>query len=251
MTHDELRADQLRANLDAARERIARAAASAGRSDPVDLVVVTKTFPASDVHILAQLGVTEVGENRDQEARAKRREVESLGDVSLRWHMIGRLQSNKAASVTSWADVVESVDRQSLVTRLAKAAEDSRKEGEDQEGRAPLDVFIQVSLDEPVQPNRGGANPKDVAAIAQAVHAAEPALRLAGVMAVAPHPDTGIDPALAFARLAEVAEEIHARWPHARVISAGMSTDLEAAVAAGATQVRIGGAILGQRPVVQ
>lgn len=242
MTLDQQRADQLRVNLEAARERIARAAESAGRSDLVDLVVVTKTFPASDVRILAELGVTDVGENRDQEASAKRREVESMGGPALRWHMIGRLQSNKTASVASWADVVESVDRQSLVPRLAKAAG---------AGHTPLDVLIQVSLDEPVEPNRGGADPKDVATIAHAVHAAEPALRLAGVMAVAPHPDTGTDPALAFARLAEVAAQIRTTWPHAQVISAGMSTDLEAAVAAGATQVRIGGAILGQRPVVQ
>lgn len=251
MIHDQQRADQLRINLDATRERIARAIESAGRSDRVDLVVVTKTFPASDVHILADLGVTDVGENRDQEARAKRREVESMGGAALRWHMIGRLQSNKAASVATWADVVESVDRHSLVTRLAKAAEDLRQGHEAGAGDAPLDVLIQVSLDEPGQPNRGGANPKDVAALAEAVHAAEPALRLAGVMAVAPHPDTGTEPAQAFARLGEVAAEIRARWPQAQVISAGMSTDLEAAVAAGATQVRIGGAILGQRPAVQ
>jgi len=251
MIHDQQRADQLRINLDATRERIARATESSGRSDRVDLVVVTKTFPASDVHILAELGVTDVGENRDQEARAKRREVEGMGGTALRWHMIGRLQSNKAASVAAWADVVESVDRQSLVTRLAKAAADVRQGHEVGAGDAPLDVLIQVSLDDPVQPNRGGADPKDVAAIAEAVHEAEGGLRLAGVMAVAPHPDTGTDPAVAFARLAEVAAQIRATWPHAQVISAGMSTDLEAAVAAGATQVRIGGAILGQRPAVQ
>lgn len=261
MTSKDQRAEQLRANLAAARERIARAAKAAGRDeqqDPIGLVVVTKTFPASDVRLLAELGVRDVGENRDQEAKAKRAEVEAVvetdvdtdadSDIQLRWHMIGRLQSNKAPSVAGWADVVESVDRVSLVDRLARAAH---------QRAAPLEVLIQVSLDEslepgsPDAPGRGGAAPKDVATIAEAIEAAGPDLHLAGVMAVAPHPDTGIDPAAAFARLAEVAAGVRERWPQARVISAGMSGDLEAAIAAGATQVRIGGAILGQRPAVQ
>ena len=239
MAVDERR-DFLVQRLQEVRERIDRARAAAGRTDDVDLVVVTKTFPASDVDLLADLGVRDVGENRDQEAKAKRAQVTS-GD--LRWHMIGRLQRNKASSVARWADVVESVDRLPLVGALADAAARA--------GRAePLGVLIQVSLDPPEAEDRGGAEPADVSQIACAI-ADRPELELQGVMAVAPHPDTGIDPRAAFRRLADVAARLKRDHPGALTISAGMSEDLEEAVACGATQVRIGGAILGHRPVVQ
>lgn len=115
-----MRREQLKENLAAVRARIDRAKLAAGRTDDVTLVVVTKTFPATDVQVLAELGVRDVGENRDQEAKAKRSEVDA---PDVRWHMIGRLQSNKAASVAQWADVVESVDRESLVPRLAAGAQ--------------------------------------------------------------------------------------------------------------------------------
>lgn len=246
------RFEQLQSRLTNARERIDRAVTAAGRSDTVDLVVVTKTFPASDVEILAELGVRDVGENRDQEARAKRELVTAAG-ASVRWHMIGRLQSNKAASVASWADVVESVDRPILAERLARGAERVRPPGD------PVQVLVQVNLDAGVDPSaapgapgaRSGAHPDDVLDIATAVVEAGPAVQLAGLMAVAPHPDAGIAPDLAFSRLMEVVALVRETYPQARIVSAGMSGDLEAAIAAGATQVRIGGAILGQRPVVQ
>ena len=239
MTVDERR-DFLAQRLQEVRERIDRARTAAGRTDDVDLVVVTKTFPASDVDLLADLGVRDVGENRDQEAKAKRAQVTS-GD--LRWHMIGRLQRNKASSVARWADVVESVDRLPLVGALADAA--ARAERADR-----LGVLIQVSLDPPEAGDRGGAEPADVLQIARAI-AERPELELQGVMAVAPHPDTGIDPLAAFRRLADVAARLKRDHPGALTVSAGMSEDLEEAVACGATQVRIGGAILGQRPSVQ
>lgn len=237
------RRDQIRAGLDSVRARIDAAVRSAGRRDPVRLVVVTKTFPASDVDLLAALGVTDVGENRDQEAAAKR----AAGDAAaqrLRWHMIGQLQRNKARSVAGWADVVESVDRPSLVPALGHAARDA--------GRT-LDVLIQVNLDpEPVD-GRGGARPDDVPALADLV-AGQEALRVAGVMGVAPHPDLlgpSGSPREAFERLARVSERLRQDHPDAREVSAGMSGDLEEAVAAGATQVRIGGAVLGGRPPVE
>lgn len=230
----------LESRLRDVRARIDRARDLAGRSDDVALVVVTKTFPASDVDLLAECGVRDVGENRDQEAKAKR--AESLAQ-DLRWHMIGRLQSNKVASVARWADVVESVDRASLVEPLANAA------GRADRGR-PLEVLIQVSLDPPGADDRGGAPPSEVLDLAGLI-AVHQHLRLDGVMAVAPHPDTGIDPLAAFGQLAEVAGEVRRLYPEARTISAGMSEDLEQAVACGATQVRIGGAILGHRPFVQ
>lgn len=215
----------------------------AGRSDPVNLVVVTKTFPASDVEILASLGVTDVGENRDQEARLKRADVSA--DAALRWHMIGQLQRNKARSVASWADVIESVDRPELVWALQRGAEAA--------GRVP-EVLLQVNLDPAPDPGRGGVSPEGAAGLA-AVVAEQSHLRFRGVMGVAPNPGSapGHQGAAraAFDRLVAVAEGLRAEHPDATVVSAGMSTDLDEAVAAGATQVRVGGAILGARPSVQ
>jgi pyridoxal phosphate enzyme (YggS family) len=237
------RVAEVRAGLADVMARIERARVAAGRADDVALVVVTKTFPSTDVEILASLGVTDVAENRDQEAKAKRLATEMSAPV-LRWHMIGQVQRNKASSVARWADVVESVDRLELVAALGRAAA--------AHGRT-LEILLQVSLDPVVTPGRGGADPADVADLAVAV-ASEPALQLRGVMGVAPFPgadESGEGPGDAFARLHEVSRALQERWPQADRISAGMSGDLEQAVAHGATQVRIGGAVLGQRTYVQ
>ncbi|CAB4688687.1 MAG: YggS family pyridoxal phosphate-dependent enzyme [Actinobacteria bacterium] len=229
------RADQLARRLGEVRARIARACAAAGRADDVTLVVVTKYFPASDVRLLADLGVRDVGENRHQEAEAK---VADCAGLDLRWHFIGALQSNKAAAVAAYADLVESLDRTKLVAALDRGAS--------QRGR-PLDVLLQVSLDPPGSEHRAGVDPADLAALADAV-AATSSLRLRGLMAVAP---LGEEPAGAFARLAEIRAGLVLRHPQATWLSAGMSGDLEEAVAAGATHVRVGSAILGSRPAVQ
>jgi PLP dependent protein len=228
------RREQLAAGLEAVRARIARACDDAGR-DPaeVTLVVVTKFFPASDVRLLAGLGVTDVGENRHQEAAEKSREC---GDLGLRWHFIGGLQSNKAAAVAGYADAVHSVDRAKLVAPLDRGAADRQ-----------VDVLLQVSLDPPGASGRAGADPEDLGALADTVEAAEH-LRLRGLMAVAP---LGEDPAQAFARLAEIRRTFLSQHPGATWLSAGMSNDLEQAVAAGATHVRIGSAVLGSRPRFQ
>ncbi len=227
---------EIRTNLAAVRERIARAADAAGR-DPADvaLVVVTKFFPASDVRLLADLGVSDVGENRHQEAETKAAEC---ADLALRWHFIGGLQSNKAAAVARYADVVESVDRASLVGRLDRGAAEAARE---------VDVLVQVSLDPPGRDNRAGVVPEELAALAAEVDAS-PHLALRGLMAVAP---LGEDPAEAFARLARIRAGFLERHPAANRLSAGMSGDLEAAIAAGATHVRVGSAVLGSRPAVQ
>jgi pyridoxal phosphate enzyme (YggS family) len=229
----EQRRAELAANLGDVRARIDAAAVAAGR-DPaeVTLVVITKTWPASDVALLADLGVTDVGENRDQEARAKHAETAALG---LRWHFVGQLQRNKARSVASYADVIHSVDRVELVHALDRAAADHGRE---------VTVLIQVDLADPPQPHRGGVVPAAVEDLAAEVARAG-SLRLGGVMAVAP---LGADAGAAFARLAEVAERLRTAYPQARIVSAGMSGDLEAAVAAGATHVRVGTAVLGGRP---
>ena len=225
------RRGELAAGLDGVRARIRTAALAAGR-DPaaLTLVVVTKTFPASDVELLAGLGVREVGESRDQEAAAKAR---SCGGLGLRWHFIGRLQSNKARSVAGYAAMVHSVDRQSLVRPLGRGAAAA--------GRI-VDCLVQVSLDG--DPARGGVPVTGLAGLAAAV-AAEEGLRVAGLMAVAP---LGADPSSAFAVLPELSACLVADHPGADVVSAGMSGDLEAAVAHGATHLRVGSAVLGHRP---
>jgi hypothetical protein len=227
------RRDELAAGLDAVRRRIADAATSAGR-DPgeVTLVVVTKLFPASDVRLLAELGVTDVGENRHPEAGEK---AAACADLALRWHYIGGLQSNKASVVASYADVVESVDRVKLVAGLDRGARE--RDGD-------VDVLLQVSLDPPGRPGRSGADADDLAALAAAVRAAD-ALRLRGLMAVAPLDE---DARAAFDRLAEVRAAFLGDQPGATWLSAGMSQDFEAAIEAGATHVRVGSAILGARP---
>jgi pyridoxal phosphate enzyme (YggS family) len=230
------RADEVAANLDVVRRRIATACTGADRpADDVALVVVTKFFPASDVRILADLGVTDVGENRHQEAEVKARDCADLG---LRWHFIGGLQSNKAAAVASYADVVESVDRAKLVGPLSRGAHARGHE---------VDVLLQVSLDPPGADNRSGADPADLADLADRVAEAG-MLRLRGLMAVAP---LGEDPDAAFARLAAIRADFLRDHPDATVLSAGMSGDLEAAVAHGATHVRVGSAVLGPRSAVQ
>jgi PLP dependent protein len=234
------RGAELAERLDRVEQRITVACQAAGRSrTEVALVVVTKTFPAADVRLLAGLGVRDVGESRDQEAAPKAAE---LADLDLSWHFVGRLQSNKAASVAAYASVVQSVDRVSLVAALAKAVERAGQ------ARADLAVLLQLSLDG--DPNRGGLVVGPAPAydglrdLADAV-AGRPGLLLRGVMAVAP---LGEDPAAAFARLGELADVVRRDHPQAAWISAGMSGDLEAAVAAGATHLRVGSAILGSRP---
>jgi len=230
------RRDQLAANLAAVHQRIEAACAAAGRAaDEVHLTVVTKLFPPSDVRLLGELGVTDVAENRHQEAEGKARDA---ADAGVRWHFIGGLQSNKAAAVAGYADVVESVDRLKLIEPLNRGAHDRR---------APVEVLIQVSLDPPGAAGRAGADPVDVLEIAARVEAA-PHLALRGVMGVAP---LGGDPADAFARLREVAEIVADSHPAATWISAGMSGDLEEAIAAGATHVRVGSAVLGERPAIK
>ena len=227
------RAQEVREGLDRVRARIESAAAEVGRAaDEVTLVVVTKFFPAFDVRLLADLGVTHVGENRHQEAVDK---VAECADLSLTWHFVGGLQSNKTAAVAGYADVVESVDRAKLVRGLQRGAHERGRD---------LDVLLQVSLDPPGASGRSGADPGSLDELAAAVDAAG-ALRLRGLMAVAP---PGEDPESAFGRLAEIRRAFLVAHPDATVLSAGMSGDLEAAVRVGATHVRVGSAILGPRP---
>jgi pyridoxal phosphate enzyme (YggS family) len=229
------RRDELAANIADVQRRVAAAAVAVGRdAAEITVVAVTKTWPAADVRLLCGLGITDVGENRDQEAAPKHA---ACRDLPIRWHFVGQVQRNKTRSITSYADVVHSVDRVELVHALDRhAAEHGRR----------IVALVQVALDEPAGVDahgRGGVPPDDVLRMADAV-AEGSALDLGGVMAVAP---LGADPDAAFARLASVAAAVRAAHPGATIVSAGMSGDLEAAVRHGATHVRVGTALLGPR----
>jgi pyridoxal phosphate enzyme (YggS family) len=232
MSQEPGRRDELAANLAEVEGRIAAACAASGRPrEDVQLVVVTKFFPRSDLDLLAGLGVTEIGENREQEASAKL--AEGGTPPGVRTHFIGQLQSKKATAVARWADVVQSVDRDKLVGALARGAETAGRE---------VTALIQVNLDPDAGAGRGGADPSDVPALADRI--AGSSLRLGGLMAVAP---LDADPDAAFERLARLHQPLLADHPRARMLSAGMSGDLEAAVRHGATHLRVGTAILGTR----
>ena len=250
------RTAELAARLDAVRARIRRACEAHGRDDDeVTLVVVTKFFPAQDVLRLARLGVTDIGENRDQEASAKVAELRTLIEAETetdagqsvptmpRVHFIGQIQTNKAGSVARYADVVHSVDRERLARALQRGAQTADR---------TLEVLLQVNLDDAdtdtdtgaSNASRGGVAPADLGALAATVAECD-ALRLRGLMGVAPLDG---DAAQAFAHLAQLSADLRAEHSAADLLSAGMSGDLEAAIAAGATHLRVGSAILGSRP---
>jgi pyridoxal phosphate enzyme (YggS family) len=209
---------------------IADAASAAGRqASDITTIVVTKFHPVALVRELYELGVRDFGENRHQEASAKAQELAEVQDLS--WHFVGQLQSKKARQVAAYADVVHSIDRPALVTALGV------------QSKRPLDCFVQVNLTR--DPARGGVEPDELQPLVQQV-LNTPALRLLGVMAVAP---LGEEPRQAFARLRALSETVTTLAPDADRISAGMSHDYREAIAEGATHLRIGTAITGNRPV--
>ncbi|KAM9862686.1 YggS family pyridoxal phosphate-dependent enzyme [Leucobacter sp. BZR 635] len=222
--------DGLAERLEDVRGGIAAACAAAGRdAGETTLIVVTKFHPASLVRALAELGVTDVGENRHQEAQDKAAE---LADVDVNWHYIGQLQTKKARQAAQYASAIHSIDRARLVDALANV---DRK----------LDVFLQINLTD--DPGRGGAAPSEIESLSEQILSAE-ALNLRGVMAVAPLEEPAAE---AFARLAGYSERVRALAPAATAISAGMTHDYAEAIAAGATHLRIGSAITGNRPLAR
>jgi hypothetical protein len=270
------RESELANALTALRSRLAAAADAAGRNvAEIELLPITKFFPATDVAILLRLGSWAFGESREQEAAAKAGEVARLlslstqegtqggrnavpylpaasvannpaGDPTLpvvRWHMVGQIQRNKARSLAEWAHTAHSVSSTRVVTALdhvvAAALSDGRRED-------PLRVYVQISLDGDV--SRGGvdvSNPGAVDEICAQVEASE-SLELVGLMGV---PPLDWDPDTAFRRLQSEHHRIRWEHPDAAGLSAGMSNDLEAAVKHGSTCVRVGTALLGRRPL--
>jgi PLP dependent protein len=216
--------------LEALRSSIADAAAEAGRNAAeIRLIAVTKFQPAALVRELFELGVRDFGESRHQEARAKAAE---LAHLDLTWHFVGQLQTKKARQVRAYADVIHSVDRVALVDALSDAtnAADVR------------DCFVQLNLTD--DPGRGGVATEDLEPLVERVVAA-PGIRLLGVMAVAP---LGADPRRSFAAVRAASQRVAAIDPEAVWISAGMSGDYREAILEGATHLRIGTAITGNRP---
>ncbi|MFE9095168.1 YggS family pyridoxal phosphate-dependent enzyme [Streptomyces sp. NPDC007264] len=233
------RKQQIAENMAKVEERIAAACRAAGRKrGEVTLIVVTKTYPASDVRILSELGVRDVAENRDQDAAPK---AAACSDLPLTWHFVGQLQTNKVRSVVGYADLVQSVDRPGLVAALSKEAVRAGRE---------VGCLLQVALDasEGGRGARGGVAPEGIEELGDLV-AEAPGLRLDGLMTVAPL--TGVYAGrqqAAFERLMDLSTDLRRAHPAATMVSAGMSADLEQAVAAGATHVRVGTAVLGVRP---
>jgi PLP dependent protein len=217
------RKDEIAQNLQEVKERIKSAAKSVNR-DPaeIQLIVVTKTFPISDIEILRDLGESNFGENRDQEAGPKAQTIPAT------WHFQGQIQSNKIRSICEWADVIHSISSEK---ELLKFAQSPRKH----------QVFLQVSLDGQV--GRGGASPSDLTRLADLVNESNN-LELLGLMAVAP---LGVEPVKAFADLAQINQGFAGLFPNSKYLSAGMSGDFEAAIKYGATHIRVGSSILGSR----
>ena len=226
------RVDEISRNLEQVKERIASAAKRSNRSiDEITLIVVTKTFPLSDLEILYSLGVREFGENRDQEAAVK---VGQL-PADINWHFQGGIQSNKLKSICSWASVIHSVDQFKYAQIISE-----------QPNPKPMQIFIQVSLDQPPE-SRGGVDPAKLTELANQISSLAN-IKILGLMAVGPV-DQAVEPA--FARLQQIQASFLSQFKDAVFLSSGMSGDYEMAISYGATHLRIGSSILGIRPPIK
>jgi hypothetical protein len=220
--------------LEAVKERIRVAAKNANRStDDIQLVVVTKNHSAQLPIDLIDLGEHNFGENRDQEAAPKAAMVEEERPGLATWHFVGQLQSNKVRSMLQYTAVLHSLDRVSLLTELNKQLPKTPEQ--------TLEAFIELNLTD--DPNRGGLNPSDLETFAESV-LLNSQIKLLGVMGVV---GLGVEPAVDFERIARASAILQGIAPEARFISAGMSGDFEEAIRFGATHLRIGTAITGNR----
>ena len=226
------RKDQIHLNLELVKEKISAAAQAAGRSpSEITLIAVTKTFPVSDLEILYELGVRNFGENRDQEAAPK---VSAL-PADITWHFQGGIQSNKLKSISNWASVIHSVDKFKYAQMISQFSVGKTKE-----------IFIQVSLDTLPQ-SREGVDPADLMQLAEQIMSL-PNLEVKGLMAVAPLDQPTEQ---AFVRLQQIQQKFIQLYPAASSLSSGMSGDYELAISLGATHVRIGSSILGNRSPIK
>ena len=243
------RESELTHALASLRSRLAMAAEATGRNvSEIELLPITKFFPATDVAILSRLGVRAVGESREQEASAKVTELTALltgsahtDSRTMHWHMVGQIQRKKARSLARWAHTAHSVDSPQLVTALDRAVTSALGEGRRED---PLRVYIQVSLDGDV--SRGGVDLTASGAVDRVCDQVEQSqsLELIGLMGIPPL-DWDLDQA--FERLRLEHRRVLKSHPNALGLSAGMSNDLEIAVKHGSTCVRVGTALLGPR----
>ncbi len=226
------RKDQILSNLELVKEKISAAAQAAGRSpSEITLIAVTKTFPVSDLEILYELGVRNFGENRDQEAAPK----VGVLPADITWHFQGGIQSNKLKSISNWASVIHSVDKFKYAQMISQFSVGKTKE-----------IFIQVSLDTLPQ-SREGVDPADLMQLAEQIMSL-PNLEVKGLMAVAPLDQPTEQ---AFVRLQQIQQKFIQLYPAASSLSSGMSGDYELAISLGATHVRIGSSILGNRSPIK
>ena len=226
------RRQEIEENLNQVRKNIAEAASKSGRNpDDINLIVVTKTFPISDLEILYSLGLREFGENRDQEASVKAKALPQ----DINWHFQGGIQSNKLKSICSWASMIHSVDQFKYAQIISE-----------QKSATPMQIFIQVSLDQPPE-SRGGVDPAKLIELANRISSL-PNLKVLGLMAVGPV-DQEVEPA--FARLQQIQASFLTYFKDANFLSSGMSGDYEMAISYGATHLRIGSSILGNRAPIK
>ena len=226
------RKDQILSNLELVKAKISAAAQAAGRSpSEITLIAVTKTFPVSDLEILHELGVRNFGENRDQEAAPK----VGVLPADITWHFQGGIQSNKLKSISNWASVIHSVDKFKYAQMISQFSVGKTKE-----------IFIQVSLDTILQ-SREGVDPADLMQLAEQIMSL-PNLEVKGLMAVAPLDQPTEQ---AFVRLQQIQQKFIQLYPAASSLSSGMSGDYELAISLGATHVRIGSSILGNRSPIK
>ena len=219
--------------LEQVRGRIADACQNVGRNpESVRLLAVSKTHPAGAVLNLHESGQRAFGESYVDEAVAK---ITELADLNLEWHYIGPIQSNKTRAIAEHFDWVQGVDRTKIVRRLAE-----QRPGD----RAPLNVLIQVDLDD--EPQKAGCRPDEIAELADMI-AERATLRLRGLMAIPAPREDFADQQAVFARLFRLYQDLQSAHPEVDTLSAGMSADLEAAIAAGSTMVRVGTALFGER----
>jgi pyridoxal phosphate enzyme (YggS family) len=233
------RHNEISQNLAAVEREICLAAEKSNRErSEISLIVVTKNFPASDVVHLYDLGIRNFGENRDQEAKAKVEEFKNYvtddEKNEVKWHFQGQLQRNKLRSIATWADFIHSFDQERYLLPLQQLSIELAK---------PISLLLQLSLDLPIRPDRGGVAPEELIELGEKVKEYS-GLKLQGLMAVAP---LDVAPELAFNALKTISGTFLRAFPDATWISAGMSGDFAAAIAAGATHIRVGSSILGSR----